>query len=106
MSTIKIVKRLPAAGMALYPFILLKREAYKSDKFLINHEKIHLRQQLELLIVFFYLLYALNYLVNLCFYRSRHKAYRQIVFEKEAYNHDSDLNYLKNRPFWNWLRYL
>ncbi|RZK84416.1 MAG: hypothetical protein EOO98_16755, partial [Pedobacter sp.] len=61
---ILIVKKLPAAGMAVFPFILLKSERFKSDTEIINHEKIHLRQQLELLILPFYILYLINYLFN------------------------------------------
>jgi len=30
---------------------------------------------------------------------------RNIVFEKEAYLMDHDLNYLKNRKFWSFLRF-
>ena len=44
-------------GLTLYPFILLKTKAMKQNIIVINHEKIHLRQQIELLIVFFYIIY-------------------------------------------------
>ena len=30
-------------------------------------------------------------------YPFSHKAYRNISFEKEAYNNEKDLNYIKNR---------
>ena len=93
---------LPATGMALFPFILLKDVRLKKDKQIINHEQIHLRQQLELLIVPFYLLYLLNYLVNLIVYRNHHQAYLNIVFEREAYKKDTDTDYLKKRKLWAW----
>lgn len=99
-----VVKKLPAAGMALFPFILVKYEALKKDIIIINHERIHLRQQLELLIFPFYLLYLLNYLINLLRFRNHDLAYRNIIFEKEAYQFENDLTYLKKRNWFGWLR--
>ncbi|WP_200940301.1 hypothetical protein [Pedobacter sp. Leaf194] len=101
---ILIVKSLPAAGMAIFPFILLKKESYKTDKEIINHEKIHLRQQLELLILPFYILYLGNYLINLARHKQHDLAYRKIIFEEEAYKHEHDLNYLKKGNWFGWLR--
>ena len=89
--------KIPAAAMAIYPFILFKREEYKDDLVLVNHEKIHHRQQLELLILPFYIIYLLNYVVNLLRFKSHHQAYLNIVFEKEAYANEQDLHYLTNR---------
>ena len=96
---------LPASGMALFPFIFLKDVRLIKDKQIINHEQIHLRQQLELLIVPFYLLYLLNYLVNLIVYRNHHRAYLKIVFEREAYKKDVDTDYLKKRKLWAWINF-
>jgi hypothetical protein len=92
-------------GMALFPFILLKDAAYKHDAVFINHERIHLRQQLEMLILPFYILYLLNYLTNLLRYKNHNKAYLNIVFEREAYHNEHNLNYLKTRKFCTFLRY-
>jgi hypothetical protein len=99
------VSFLPAAGMALFPFILVKTQRLKLNKAVINHEKIHLRQQLELLLVPFYTLYLLNYLLNLLYYLNHDKAYRNIVFEREAYVNERNLDYLKHRGFWAWTRF-
>ena len=96
---------LPATGMAFFPFILVKDVRVKKDKQIINHEQIHLRQQLELFIVPFYLLYLLNYLVNLIVYRNHHRAYLNIVFEREAYKKDADTDYLKKRKLWAWINF-
>lgn len=101
-----VVPRLPAAAMALYPFMLVKKAIYKKDDTIINHEKIHFRQQLELLIVFFYVLYFCFYLINLFKYRKHILAYRNIAFEKEAYQNEINLNYLKTRPFYSWINFL
>lgn len=94
-----------AAGMALFPFILVKSAAFKADTILINHERIHLRQQAELLILPFYILYLLNYVINLLRYRAHYPAYRNIVFEKEAYAREADMNYLATRKWYSFLAY-
>ena len=99
------VSFLPAAGMALFPFILLNNRQNKEDRILINHELIHLRQQVELLVIPFYLLYLVSYLFNLAKYKNHHKSYLNIIFEKEAYQMDKDLGYLSKRTFWAWLKY-
>lgn len=91
--------------MALFPFILLKDKHQKTDRVLVNHERIHLRQQMELLVLPFYLLYLLNYLINLLRYKNHYLAYFNIVFEKEAYACDRKPGYLNNRPFYAWLKY-
>jgi hypothetical protein len=73
---------------------------------LINHERIHSAQGRELLWIFFYLLYVLEWLIRLVQYRNArqpdgtkdfHAAYRNISFEREAYNNERDFSYLKNR---------
>jgi hypothetical protein len=91
-------------GMALFPFVLVR--AKNPSKMLLNHEYIHLRQQIELLIIPFYILYFLAYSINLLKYKNHHKAYMNIYFEKEAYQNDEDHNYLKNRKLWNFLKYI
>jgi hypothetical protein len=89
-------------GMAVYPFILVKTKALQLDEVLIRHETIHLKQAEELLVIPFYLLYLVNYFINLFKYRKHHTAYMQIVFEREAYGYENQTGYLKSRPFWAW----
>ena len=93
-------------GITIFPFVFLKQKKLKEDIVLINHEKIHLRQQLEMLLLPFYAFYVLEFLVRLLRYKNWHLAYKNISFEREASAKESDLNYLKQRPFWNFLRYL
>ena len=100
------VPSLPAAGMALFPFIFVKSLQIKANQQIINHERIHLRQQLELLVIPFYIFYVLNYILNLLYYRSHNKAYQEIVFEREAYGRDKDADYLRSRKFWAWVKFL
>lgn len=101
-----VFRFIPYSAIALYPFVLVKNQALKQNEVLIHHERIHLRQQIELLIIFFYLLYALNYLMNLIWYRNHYKAYREIVFEKEAYEMEKNLDYLQSRKCFSFIRWL
>lgn len=71
-----------------------------------NHERIHLQQQLEMLILPFYLWYCIEFLLRLIQTGDRSRAYRNISFEREAYDHQHDLLYLKSRSFWSFLKYL
>lgn len=103
---ILVTRFVPYSAMAVYPFILVKKEAMKQNAILIHHEKIHHRQQLELLIVPFYLLYLFNYLYNLLRYRNHYKAYREIIFEREAFQMDNDLDYLSRRKMFAFVKFL
>lgn len=100
------IRFLPTAGMALFPFILLKKLNYKNHKDFINHEKIHLQQQLELLLVGFYILYLLHYFYNLIRFMNHNKAYQNIVFEREAYAMEGKMDYLSERKLWGWINFL
>lgn len=91
--------------MAVFPFIFIKKKTILSEV-ILNHEQIHLRQQLEMLIIPFYALYLIEYLVRFIQLRSHDRAYRSISFEREAYANDRNLDYLKNRKFWAWSQYL
>ncbi|WP_080056993.1 hypothetical protein [Spirosoma aerolatum] len=93
-----------ADGMALFPFILVKRP--NPGPTLLNHEQIHLRQQAELGILPFYLWYVIEYLIRRFQYRDHYTAYRNISFEREAFANDQNLTYLPNRPFWQFWHYL
>lgn len=94
------------AGIALWPFIIVKSEAYKADAVFLNHEHIHLRQQLELLILPFYLWYGIEYLLRLIYFKDRYLAYRNISFEQEAYEYEKDFSYLKRRKLWRFMEYI
>ncbi|QNM85707.1 hypothetical protein H9W90_00865 [Polaribacter pectinis] len=93
-------------GITLFPFIFLKETDFKDDKILVNHEKIHLKQQLELLIIFFYIFYLFEWFIKLIKYKNIYIAYKNISFEREAYLNEKDFNYTKNRKFWAFLNYL
>jgi len=93
-------------GMVLWPFVILKDKKLTKDLFFLNHERIHWRQQAELMVVFFYLWYGLEFLFRIIQYKNKYKGYRNISFEREAYANEKDLNYLKKRSFWRFLKYI
>lgn len=95
-----------ARAMALYPFILSGLPVNQLSDNIINHEKIHLRQQLEMLILPFYIWYFIEYLFKLTKYRSHLLAYRNISFEREAYKNECRKNYLKERKLWAFTTFL
>ncbi len=93
-------------GITIYPFVFLKYEALKEDAVFLNHEKIHLKQQLELLIIPFFVIYGFEFLIRLLQYKRWSLAYRNISFEREAYFQEAQLNYLKYRKLYSFLKYL
>ncbi len=92
--------------MAFWPFIILREKALKEDLVFINHEKIHLRQQLEMLVLPFYIWYGAEFLFRLLQYKNPHLAYRNISFEREAYGNEKRLEYLSKRKCFTFVEYL
>ncbi len=94
-------------GITLYPFIVCKEEPGETT---INHERIHIFQQKELLVVFFYLLYVMFWIINLIKYRKEENpgqvAYMNIPFEREAYQNQGDFTYLLKRKRYAWRKYI
>jgi hypothetical protein len=95
-----------ADAVTIFPFIFMRKERFRHNTNLLNHERIHLRQALELLIIPFYVWYLIEFCCRLPRYRNFYLAYRNISFEREAYENDSNLGYLTNRRFWNFLAFL
>ncbi|CAM3408320.1 Peptidase M56 domain-containing protein [Flavobacterium longum] len=93
-------------GIAIFPFVILRHKAQAADAAYVNHEKIHLRQQLELGILPFFIWYGIEFLWRLAQYRNYDKAYRNISFEREAYAHEANFVYLPSRTWWKFLQYL
>ena len=95
-----------AVGLTLFPFIILRYEKDKGNMTLINHEKIHIRQQLELLVIPFYIWYLTDFFIKFWKYKNANKAYLNIIFEKEAYAMDSDMKYLDSRKIFSFMNFL
>ncbi len=95
-----------AVGLTLFPFIILRYKKDTRNLTLMNHEKIHIRQQLELLVIPFYIWYVVDFFIKYWRYKNANQAYLNIVFEKEAYAMDGDLTYLKNRKLFSFKNFL
>jgi hypothetical protein len=98
-------------GLTVFPFIFIRKsytERINEEKLeqIINHESIHIRQQKELFVIIFYLWYFLEFLIRYLKTFDFDEAYYSISFEKESYENEKNLEYLKNRKFWSFLKYL
>ncbi len=87
--------RMKISAIAIFPFIILPTYTTITDR-LINHEKIHLRQQLEMLIIPFYIVYLIEY------YK---KGYYNVSFEKEAYANEHNNQYISKRKLFSFIKY-
>ena len=85
--------------------ILFTKSDYLSPM-TINHERIHTKQMLELLIVGYYLWYIIEYIIVRFCHKKQNDAYHDISFEEEAHNNDTNLHYLDNRKHFAWWKYV
>lgn len=85
-------------------WLLCHRDPNKID---YQHENIHLQQELEMLFIFFYLWYGIEWLVRLIGNGfNAHEAYHSISFEQEAYENEDFENYIRLRKHYAWTKYL
>lgn len=97
--------RFPA--MCIWPFVIIRPDKnIQPIHEILNHERIHGRQQLEMLWVLFFLWYVIEYFIRLIIYRDRMRAYTNLSHEREAYLNDSDPEYYKTRKPYAWMKYL
>ena len=95
----------------LFGVLFVRGNAVITEK-TIRHESIHTAQMKEMLYVGFYIAYLLDYMYRICWYawkknkRYGMTAYDFISFEREAYAHDKDKEYLKNRKRFAWTKFL
>lgn len=68
-----------------------------------NHERIHSEQMKEMLFIGFYIWYLVEWVIRLF---GKGNAYRNLSFEKEAYDNEENLTYLDTRKPYAWLDYL
>lgn len=90
------------AAMNLMGILVCRKETVLTPD-LILHEHIHTRQMVETLFVGFYLWYVVEWLVRLTM---KGNAYRNIAFEREAYAHMHETDYLQRRKAFAWWAYL
>lgn len=98
-----IIKKHPMGknflGICLFGTIFSIRPLNTTE---LNHELIHAAQQKELLYIPFFIWYDIEWLVLFFKYRNWMLAYYHIRFEQEAYSHQCDLHYLKNRKHYSY----
>lgn len=87
-------------AITLWPFVFLANKSLSSNVMLMRHERIHLRQQAELAVILFYIIYVFDYLRGRITGLDHDKAYRRICFEREAFQNENDPGYLMNRKTW------
>ena len=90
------------SAITLFPFIISRDEM--SDV-TIRHEIIHIEQQRELFVIFFYILYVWYWLRGKMSGMTNDEAYMNIPFEQEAYRKMYDENYLESREKYAWKNY-
>jgi hypothetical protein len=95
------ISPIPIGAISICGFVFSRAEMSERVR---RHEAIHWVQQRELLLLGFFLLYPVAWLVQLARLRDGEAAYRAIPFEREAYTHENEPDYLDSRPVFAWAR--
>ena len=91
----------------LFGILFVRKDAAKRkpvDDVVINHEAIHSKQMAEMLWIPFYIWYGIEWFIKLFIYGNAKEAYRNISFEREAYQNEYNLDYLNERKSYAWLK--
>jgi len=97
LSALPTGKSKEALAAACWPLLIVKDEKGIAV-WVMNHEKIHLRQQLSLLIVGSLVLWIIEYIHGRIFLRlSAYETYLHMSGEQEAYLNQNNFNYLQER---------
>lgn len=83
--------------------ILFIKDSRKLKPNVLRHETIHTKQMKELLYIFFYLWYGIEWFVRLFQHGDE---YKSISFEREAYENEKNENYLDERKPYAWFKYV
>lgn len=98
-----------AQGLGVFPFLIIRTHLklpHKRDE-LINHEKIYLAQQVELLIIGAFVLHLCEYIYARFIKRlSKRDSYYFPATEQEAHRNAMNLNYLIQRKPYSVLNYI
>jgi len=89
-------------AITIWPFVFIRDDG---NELTINHESIHIKQQQELFVLPFYLLYFWEWLRGRMKGLDGREAYLKISFEKEAYSNELNPDYLSRRPKMAWKNY-
>ena len=95
-----------AKGSAFFPFIFVKSEEF-IQPWLITHERIHFRQQIETLFIGSFLIAIVERLyARIILGKTKFESYLWLSGEQEAYLNQSNDDYLKTRPLWHQFSYI
>ena len=89
----------------LFGILFVRERVILTDE-IINHERIHTAQIKELLYLFFYLFYFLEWIFRLFQFGFTKESYYNISFEREAYANQANGIYLKFRTKYAFINYL
>ena len=84
-------------------FIREEYKGYPIEEETLNHEDIHTAQMKEMGYIFFYIWYFIEWVVRLLV--NGRAAYYYLSFEREAYENEQNMKYLKSRRPFSWFRY-
>lgn len=109
----KIIPLKGYKAINLFGIIFVRTGSYFSSRDLL-HEKIHTAQMREMLFIFFYIWYVLEFSIRFIISLFRHRsdngywydAYVNISFEKEAYQNQIYPEFLSKRKHFNWIKFL
>jgi len=93
------------AAINLFGILFVRKDSVINAK-IINHEEIHSAQMKEMLYIFYYIWYLIEWFIKLILYWNNKFAYRNISFEQEAYAHENNMDYLKNRKHFYWMKFV
>jgi hypothetical protein len=92
------------SAITIYPFIISKGTMDQRTR---THEWIHIKQQKELWVIGFYILYIGFWLKNMIWDRQNPRiAYHNIPFEVEAYINDDNPLYPLRREKFGWTKWI
>ena len=99
-------KFIPVKGfkcLNLFGLIFARSDKEITDKDIL-HEKIHTKQIIETLGIFFYIWYGIEWFIKLFTNKfNSYLAYRATGFEREAYGHHNEPDYLSRRKPYSWI---
>ena len=115
-------------ALTIWPLVFIQRAKERLfNNVAENHEHIHARQQIEMLIVGIFLaiclwfvigwwalllipiyfwLYIIEWVIRLIIYCDKDEAYYNISFEQEAYDHQEEKYYIDVRKGFAWMKYM
>jgi len=97
-----IIPRPGFIAINVFGYLFARHGVFISES-TIRHEMIHTAQMKEMLYIFFYIWYLIEWIIRLFL---PDNAYRNIGFEKEAYANDNGISYLETRKKYSWVKYL